>query len=267
MKFVRRDMGEAAEASSGGGHRGWWKEVITLALLVTLTLLVLYVTISFVTEQVLERLPVEKERAWFAGIAESVPSDEVPESLRPRWEMAEETLQHLLTVEKAPDLPYRLVFQDQEQPNAFAMPGGVIALTKGLLTELEDEVSVAFVLAHELGHFAHRDHLRGLGRRVGFSAAVTLVFGGDQLTRNMSEFITLRYSREQETEADLFGLALVEAAYGETEDAERLFQVLAERDQLPGWAYMFSTHPGNQERIRRILEERMEGTASGGEQE
>ncbi len=61
-------------------------------------------------------------------------------------------------------LDYRLVVSNESTVNAVALPGGTILVYRGLLDKLNSEAELSFVLAHELGHFYHRDHLKGLGR-------------------------------------------------------------------------------------------------------
>ncbi len=254
MKYVHRDMGEAHEASSGGGRSGLVREIGVLVVLVAVTLTILYLTAALVTDAAIVRIPADKEQELFRSVAQSFKSDPVPEALTEKWALSERVLARLREVEGVPRIDYTLVFQDQGQANAFAIPGGRIALTRGLLESLDEEIAIAFVLGHELGHFANRDHLRGMGRKVGFSAAVQLMFGGDlaAFSRGGSDFIMNRYSREQERSADAFGVEVLRASYGETGGAERLFEVLAEQDGLPRWAYMFATHPDHQSRIEAI---------------
>ena len=61
-------------------------------------------------------------------------------------------------------LDYRVRVENSDQVNALALPGGTIQIYSGLLAEIENDNELAFVLAHELGHFHNRDHLKGLGR-------------------------------------------------------------------------------------------------------
>jgi Zn-dependent protease with chaperone function len=73
-------------------------------------------------------------------------------------------------------LPYQITVHVQPSTavNAAALPGGHMLVFSGLLTEMRSENELAFVLAHELGHYAHRDHLRGLGRALVLMAASTV---------------------------------------------------------------------------------------------
>ncbi len=260
MKFVRKDLGEAAEVNSGGGDRGLGKEVITLIALTTLLLVIVYFAVFAITELVVVRLSPEKEKELFSFAGKLENSSKIPDSLKDKFELCQQVLDKLKAHEDVPDIDYQLVFLDDLSPNAFAIPGGEIAVTRGLLNSIDEEISIAFVLAHELGHFVQRDHLRGLGQKLGFGVCVQILFGGevDIFTRGTTNLMMAKYSRDQETGADDFGLRCVLATYGETEGAEALFQVLEKENKLPRWAYMFSTHPDNQTRIQRILESKAE---------
>ena len=62
--------------------------------------------------------------------------------------------------------PVMVRISESDQMNAFAMPGGSIVVFSAMLDKFETENGLAFVLAHELGHYKNRDHLRGLGRSI-----------------------------------------------------------------------------------------------------
>jgi Zn-dependent protease with chaperone function len=137
----------------------------------------------------------------------------------------------------------------------------VIAVTNALLESVESENELAFVLGHELGHFHNRDHLRGLGRGIAFSlllVAVGVGGGGSavQLASLAGQFAQRDFSRDQEIEADRFGLALLAAEYGHVSGAAAFFEHLPEREGPleGGLASYFSTHPVNADRIQALHE-------------
>ncbi len=238
------------------------KEVVTLAVLVALALTFIYFCVVAITELAVTRISPEREQELFSNVGNALDSSNVPEALREKFALCERVLQKLRDYEEVPQIDYHLTYMEELSPNAFAVPGGTICVTRGLLNALDEEVAVAFVLAHELGHFAQRDHLRGMGRRLGFGMSVRVLLGGDleAFSRGTTGLVLAKYSRTQESGADDFGIRCVLAVYGETEGAEALFEVLEEQEgSLPGWAYMFSSHPDNQSRIRRILEAKSRG--------
>ena len=261
MKFTPRDIGQAAEVSSGGGNRGMFRELAILTVLVVVALTMIYGLIAMGTDFVISRISFEREAKLFALMDQTMQTSEVPESYLEKWSLAQSILDKLEEYPDTPPMDFRLSYIVDPQPNAFAFPGGTIVVTSGLLDSLDEEVSFAFVLAHEIGHFAHRDHLRGFGRRLGLSAALALLFGGqpDPWVKHGAELMMLHYSRIQESRADDFALKSIDHLYGTRDGAERLFEVLEERgEQLPGWAYMFNSHPDNKKRIEKILESRLQ---------
>jgi len=158
-----------------------------------------------------------------------------------------------------PDTAYRFRVQidESELANAMAFPGGLIIVTQGLLDQVESENELAFVLGHELGHFKNRDHLRALGRGVMLSVFFTAVTGNDVAGIGLTAAdLTLRsFSRQQETAADNFGLAIVHAEYGHVNEAWRLFERWEVSDHsLIDLVNYISTHPDTGDRIADMRE-------------
>ena len=147
------------------------------------------------------------------------------------------------------NLPYDIhvaVMEDKEL-NAFAVPGGTIYITSGILKKMQSENELAFIIGHELGHFKHRDHLRALGSRI-VLGAIGLMLGSDygvasSMTLNIS---SAKYSQSAELTADAFGLEVMNCAYGSVTDATKMFTKM---DEGKEWRYFIATHPGFKERI------------------
>ena len=156
------------------------------------------------------------------------------------------------------DFRYRVYVHDHPIPNAFAAPGGGIVVHSGLLEFAESENEVAMVLAHELAHHAHRDHLEGIGRSLVLAVILNAVFGGnsglDQLTGAGAQGLTLKMSRDDEREADRLGLLLLDGRYGHVGGALDFFERAG--DQPGGTpASWLSTHPLSSDRIERLRKE------------
>lgn len=96
--------------------------------------------------------------------------------------------------------------------NAFAVPGGQIVLTKGLIDKAESPDEVAGVLAHEMGHGIEMHPETGIIRSVGLAAAVEIMLGGGGLANAGLMLAQLGYSRGAEHEADLDALHLLKGA-------------------------------------------------------
>ncbi len=154
-----------------------------------------------------------------------------------------------------PDSPYtfRLEVSESETPNAMALPGGLIIVTTALLDRVETENELAFVLGHEFGHFRNRDHIRQLGRGVALGilfAALRFNDGGGSLGVGIADLTMRGFSREQESDADNFGLEIVYAEYGHVDESWRFFDRIF-RDEYgnPEIVTYFSTHPSRSDRI------------------
>jgi Zn-dependent protease with chaperone function len=160
--------------------------------------------------------------------------------------------------EKCASLPYdiRVHVQPSDQVNAAALPGGHMVVFTGLLKEMRTENELAFVLAHELGHYAHRDHLRGLGRLLVLMSASTVLLGADNSINGMigqgMMLTELSFSRQQETRADEFALETLFCHYGHVAGATDFFSKIP-TDKDPGrFGHYFASHPENRRRIDRL---------------
>ncbi|MFP5390061.1 MAG: M48 family metallopeptidase [Gammaproteobacteria bacterium] len=151
-----------------------------------------------------------------------------------------------------------------QQVNAFCMPGGKIAFFTGILTQLnmtDDEV--AAVMGHEIAH-ALREHSReqmgkstatNIGARLG-GAALSAFLGidprvTDTVAQYGAQFASLKYSRDDEREADLIGLDLAARAGYDPRAGVALWQKMGSLNKAQPMEFM-STHPAGAERIKQI---------------
>lgn len=256
MKFTPRALPSEAADASRGHDRHPLRELALLVAGVGAICAVLYLIAVLIADAVVTRISPATEAQLFSAFATNLPSATAlpPDSLA-RKAMADRLLTNLLDKAGLDGLPVRMIVWDRAETNAVALPGGTIALTTGLLECLDEEPGMAFVLAHELGHFHARDHLRGLGRHLSFRVVTALVFSGSgdlQLgAGQVGQLAFLSYSRQREAAADHYALKLVHDTLGSEAGAARLLEVLG-RDGVPGWAYMFNTHPATEARIREL---------------
>ena len=151
-----------------------------------------------------------------------------------------------------------------KQVNAFCMPGGKIAFYSGILTELKlTDDEVAAVMGHEIAH-ALREHSReqfgkstatNIGARLG-GAALSAILGidprvTDTVAQYGAQFASLKYSRDDEREADLIGLDLAARAGYDPRAGVVLWQKMASLNKSQPMAFL-STHPAGAERIQQI---------------
>ena len=228
-----------------------------------------YFVLGYAVDFVVPRVPVSVERKVFSTLGlENKMSGGQANTSDPRLKQLQPMLTQLSAQPEVPKLNYRLFLMDKSDPNAFAVPGGSIGVTSGLLDTLgKQDIAVAFVIGHELGHFKNRDHLRGLGRGLALQLAFSMFLGDSDLVNWLGGralvLMHRKYDRKQEEAADRFGLFLVYNTYGTTKGTTKLFEVLQKSDDRPGWAYMFSTHPAARARIEKMKEYMKELENSG----
>lgn len=148
----------------------------------------------------------------------------------------------------------------EKQINAFITPNGTIFFTKGLLNQVKDEEMLTFVLAHELGHYAHRDHLKSMSRQI-IVALVSSIFSTgnndiDMTIGSISNLNGLTYSRKQEREADRFANKILYRLYGRNTGAVEFFKMLEKKEKSPEFLQYFSTHPSTKQRLKLIQNKR-----------
>jgi metalloendopeptidase OMA1, mitochondrial len=160
---------------------------------------------------------------------------------------------------------YRLV-EDDKQANAFALPGGKVAVYTGILPITSDENGLAAVLGHEIGHVVARHGGERISQQllvnVGLEATMAALSGGNPATvqtvasllgAGASVGVLLPWSRAQESEADHLGLILMAKAGYDPHAAKDLWVRMAAASQGSGRPPEFlSTHPSEPTRIRQI---------------
>jgi len=157
------------------------------------------------------------------------------------------------------DRIFRVHLVENEMVNAVALPGGNIVVFTGLMKEVEAEEEISFVLAHELGHFANRDHLKGLGRGLLLWTLAVVFLGNDNNVTDLAGRsligVQMKFSQAQETKADLFALELMSKQFGHVAGAVAFMQKIALKERGGLLAYYFSTHPHPQKRVNLIQHE------------
>ncbi|MFA6687462.1 MAG: M48 family metalloprotease, partial [Desulfuromonas sp.] len=159
-------------------------------------------------------------------------------------------------------LPYEFHVLNDGTPNAWALPGGKIAINRGLLPELKSEAELAAVLAHEIVHSAARHGAKNMERGMLLQGALLattvatsnseyagLAVGGAGLS---AQLITQKYSRGAELEADYYGMQYMARAGYDPQAAvelQRTFVRLSEGRQSSWLDGLFASHPPSMERV------------------
>jgi predicted Zn-dependent protease len=190
--------------------------------------------------------------------------DQHPQVLRLR-RIAKELIPHSYDWNpRAKEWKWEVNLIGSNQVNAFCMPGGKIAFYSGILTQLElSDDEVAMVMGHEIAH-ALREHARErMGKATATNGVATIgstlasVFLGvspqitDMVAKQGANLLNLKFSRDDETEADLVGMEIAARAGYDPRAGVTLWQKMsaANKGAPPQW---LSTHPSGHTRIEEI---------------
>lgn len=179
------------------------------------------------------------------------------------------------TLSKASDMPetfggYHFLIQDSEEINAFAAPGGLIFITRGMLRCCQHEDAVAAVLAHEIGHVQAKHGLQAI-KKSRITSALTIIgiegaktFGGEELAELTKTFegsisditatlVNNGYSRSFEREADKAALTILTRVGYDSNGLVDMLNAMSKRLK-PGGLDFAKTHPSPASRIADIQE-------------
>jgi predicted Zn-dependent protease len=164
-----------------------------------------------------------------------------------------------------PDLPWHFSVVDVPAINAFALPGGYIYITRGLLAHLDSEAEMAGVLGHEIGHVTARHAARAYTRQasLGIGAAVTSVLFPETAPYAAAAqtglgVLFLKYDRNQEVQSDGLGARYAASQGWQPSGMSRVLETLgrvsatADRRGVPNW---LSTHPQPADRVVKVSDE------------
>ncbi len=168
-----------------------------------------------------------------------------------------DALQRLVArLHAAADLPFPLNVEvvRRDEPNAFALPGGHIYVYRGLIDRAQSPDELAGVLAHEIGHVAHRDGARTVLQAAGLSFLFGMMLGdfvgGGAVVIAAKTVLRSSYSRRVEAAADRYSVALMTEAGGDPHAlAAILARIVSDRDE---GMKLLRDHPETRDRIGAI---------------
>ncbi len=151
-------------------------------------------------------------------------------------------------------MDFDIYVSNSQDVNAFAAPGNIIVVNEGLIDKAESIEEVAGVLAHELGHLEQKHVLKSLAGGMG-SLFGTLLLGSfigydaALLVSNASDFVSLKYSRDDELAADRQGFIFLQNSKVSTQGMISFFDKLSEIETIPPLMSVASTHPASKDRV------------------
>lgn len=214
-----------------------------------------------------EEQEISLGRKYSAEIVKQMPPYDDPKLA----ELVQRVGEKLAAQSHRPDLYYRFTVLDSKTVNAFALPGGYIYITRGMLAYLNSEAELAAVLGHEIGHVTARHSVRqqSTATMTGLLGAVisasTGIQGVDTLTDMAGTAIVRGYGRDHELEADRLGAEyLAKSGYdpeamlevvGILKNQETFEVAVARQEGREPNVYhgLFSTHPDNDTRFQEVV--------------
>lgn len=172
----------------------------------------------------------------------------------------------LAAVSDRPDLPYEFVVLNNDVPNAWAMPGGKLAINRGLLVYLQDEAQLAAVMGHEIVHAAARHGAQQQTQNVLLGAGVLIA--GVAVAAKEPEYGALgvgalavgsqawqaKYGRDHELQSDEVGIKYMAKAGYDAQAAVELQEIFVKLSEGKNPGFMeglFASHPPSQERVNK----------------
>ncbi len=162
------------------------------------------------------------------------------------------------------ELPYEFTVLNNSVPNAWALPGGKIAINRGLLTELNSEAELAAVLGHEIVHAAAGHSAQQMSRGLLLQGGIlaTAIAANDSDYANAwlaganigAQLLNQRYGRKAELESDLYGMEYMsEAGYNPqgAVELQQTFVRLSEGRQSDWLSGLFASHPPSAQRVQQ----------------
>lgn len=159
------------------------------------------------------------------------------------------------------NLRFTFTVLDDPAVNAFALPGGYVYITTGLMAYLNSEAELAGVLGHEIGHIADRHNVQQASWNAVGGLAASVIgekLGNKELINTIGELGLSNYSRNQELEADGLGAEYLARAGYDPANMANVIATLQAYDQFKGgssdpYRDLFSTHPNNDVRLQQLI--------------
>ncbi|HET6756657.1 MAG TPA: M48 family metalloprotease [Burkholderiales bacterium] len=200
---------------------------------------------------------------------------------------ANEIGQMLAKASHRPDLDWHFTVLDSPDINAFALPGGYIYITRGILAYLNSEAELAAVLGHEIGHVTARHSVQQMSKAQ--AAGIAAVLGsilvpelrsaaGQQAINAIGGALLAGYGREDELEADRLGAQYLARNGYEPQAMVRVVSALKDQELFDAeiakqegreprrYHGLFATHPDNDTRLKEVVAEAGKVAATGREE-
>ena len=230
-------------------------QILTIAGLFLSGIIIVWLLLNLFVSTLINVLPPTVEHKLGAVI---VPVYEKQAKESPQQKTLNQLLDRLetnLPAKQKKQNQYKVLYIPNDTVNALAVPGNRVVIYQGLLDEVESENELMMVLGHELGHFANRDHLRGLGNMLVLRMTISYFLGdigafSSIITNSVNAISQAQYSQRQEKQADQFGLDLLAKTYQNVAGATAFFERLSQQEKS-NFDFLAS-HPASKKRVKEI---------------
>lgn len=256
---------------SGGGGFGWRIIAAVVIALIGVFMYMTHVEVNPVTGEK-QHVAISPDQEIRLGL-DSAPAmtqemgGELPDT-DPRTQEVQKMGAFLVSHTEASKSPWKFQFHllaDKDTINAFALPGGQIFITEGLLSKLQTEAQLAGVLSHEMGHVIERHTAQQMAKsQLGNLFVVAVATGASEnnssgqgysaatIAAVVNKMMQLRFSRHDESQADLWGVKLMEEVGFDPKAMIQVMEILKAQGGGGNTPAIFQTHPNPDLRIQQI---------------
>ncbi len=250
MKYTPKTLKDNVNVTPGSPLR----ELIKLLAWVVGGLVALYIILGLVVSMMASHISLKVETGMGRLFNNHICVNEIKKESKRLQKLVDAFYPFLTSDDRR--LNYKVFVTQNSQVNAMALPGGTIVVFSGLLNKVSSQSELTFILAHELGHFHNRDHLKGLGRAlVALVLSVTILGENSSATNfifNSIGQVEMKFSRNQEKAADLYAVGLLKKRYGNAKGALEFMKKLVREEKRWKLFYYFSSHPHPAHRLKYI---------------
>ncbi len=233
-----------------------WRKVMIIVVLTCISITALLIGIPLASPFIAKHVPESwDDKLGQFVIKQTVSNDK--ECVNPKGKKALQKLIAKLNNASKQNMDVRVVTGEENDINAFAVPGQHIIVFSGLINFADSPDELAGVLAHEMGHAIEHHPTEGLIRSLGISIVMTASLGSS--ADYVTNLLNLKHSRKAEQAADDIAITLLQQANISTLDFAKFFEKLSKDDNALGenekYLEYISSHPGLLDRMRHIQQQ------------
>lgn len=224
-------------------HKIAWFTLLSLALLATVFLIAIYISAPIMSKHIVKFIPESIFQKLGKSLVESQIYNDHLFCDQEAQSMITELVNKLIANSNT-NKEIKSYIVNNPIANAYAAPGGYIVIFSGLLYHVRSPEQLAGVIAHELGHSVLNHSEVATINNTGLNLIILAMFGYQPKIHNL---VLLKYSRDNELEADQFAVDLLEKSDIDPYEFAKFFKSLPDKSTS-----FFSTHPTNRKRITEV---------------